>query len=111
MRALSSSGLIARPLEGASTQDCNRNISYGIWGIFQIQKNIFSNSKNFIFRFTLLANSYTPTHNQRDLLSHRHLLPEMQVFIVKGWRLLMFFQSVQRNAEILQFFLVIDRNV
>ena len=37
---------IARPLEGARTQNCDRSISYGIWGyisrlLFLIQKFLF----------------------------------------------------------------------
>ena len=43
---LSSFGQIAPPLEGARTQNCTRNILYGIWGhilrpLFQIQKYLF----------------------------------------------------------------------
>ena len=38
---------IARPLEGARTQNCDRSISYSIWG--HIYQDHFSKLKNFYF--------------------------------------------------------------
>ena len=42
---------IAQPLEGARTQNCDRSISYGIWG--HISRPLFLNLKIFIFHSTL----------------------------------------------------------
>ena len=43
---------IARPLEGARTQNCDRSISYGIRGPYI--KTTFFNLKIFIFHSTLV---------------------------------------------------------
>ena len=43
---------IARPLEGARNPNCDRSISYDIWG--RISRPLFLNSKIFIFHSTLI---------------------------------------------------------
>ena len=52
---------IARSLEGARSQNCDRSISYGIWG--NTSRPLFLNSKFLIFHSTLIYNTFVVQQN------------------------------------------------